>query len=355
MNRIKNIFLFSLLIFPMLFSFPITEALECTHNVSVYSSQSSFYTLVEEEPFEFIAATAVYPNIPQEELFVLDIHENNFLMTFRHEKNFALLKEPIQPEEWEKLPSMADLLVQWMDFHESLPVTPEWISEKLHSQNTIVVTLGDNHSFIGRIAQQLHKNYISLGDIRNVVHSYSGESWGVGEAHQVFVNSLKLLAIMEHFGLETIHYRSTESEFPTNDSFFEWPDSIASLYFFQGGGFTVSPVSNVTPTRGYAVSLVGYSEIVSAEEFFGGPVGHENGRQIMKKYLHDNARLFLLPGIYFGGWHDLERDLVFLDLSEVILDLERAIQVAKERDQIAIYDLASGVTIDTGGSGGVDD
>lgn len=44
-------------------------------------------------------------------------------------------------------------------------------------------------------------------------------------------------------------------------------------------------------------------------------------------------------GFFFGGWIDKETGKVYFDLSANFQEVEKAIQIAKENNQIAIWDL----------------
>ena len=47
----------------------------------------------------------------------------------------------------------------------------------------------------------------------------------------------------------------------------------------------------------------------------------------------------LLPGYVFGGWHDPISGRIYLDISELVDDLDEALVLAAEHDQLAVYDL----------------
>lgn len=122
-----------------------------------------------------------------------------------------------------------------------------------------------------------------------------------------------------------------------------------------GGGFTIDPHTGESVDKGYAVAVEGHSGVYGADEFFAQnpDTGRTKGAEIFEQYVRDNADLFSQPGIHIGGWRDPESGKIFLDPSEVVSDKDQAIQLGKDRDQIAIYDLGTGTEIPTGGTGGV--
>lgn len=334
-------------------------------------------TVQEEEPFEFISVKAIYPDIPEECLLAWDIYDECFQITAHEPHGYHVFKQQVGEErvntilkEIRQGATQQNPVLQQESFEiinrikGLLPATPEWLREKLASEKTVVATFGYRDSLfaivakaVGQTEESKQESIISAADVQRVVETYLGYTDEMFDAadlsRQTLIHALHAAAIMDHFGIHTIHYRSTEKEFPTDSSFANWPDTIASLYFLHGGGLTVSPVTGASPTTGFAVAVLDHSHIVPAEQFFDVSFGEAKGRQIIREYLQANARSFLQPGIYLGIWHDLESDLVFLDLSEVFQDRDTAIAVAKERDQIAIYDLSTGKTIPTGGSGGI--
>ena len=58
------------------------------------------------------------------------------------------------------------------------------------------------------------------------------------------------------------------------------------------------------------------------------------------------------PNYHFGFWAD-DTGTVYLDITEVLPDRAAAEQAGRERDQIAIWDLAAGTEIPTGGTGAI--
>jgi len=105
----------------------------------------------------------------------------------------------------------------------------------------------------------------------------------------------------------------------------------------EDGGFTNNPVYDDSPTVGFAVSIFPDAEYrVGIEEL---------NKEDVYKYLSRHRDKFEDPTVYAGGWLDIENGIVYLDLSVVLGDRERAIGLAKKHNQEGIYDLGKGETI----------
>ena len=60
------------------------------------------------------------------------------------------------------------------------------------------------------------------------------------------------------------------------------------------------------------------------------------------------AKLLKRSKAHLGAWWDSETNNLFLDISLVVDDLEEAKQLARDNEQLAIYHLDTGETIDVG-------
>jgi len=109
------------------------------------------------------------------------------------------------------------------------------------------------------------------------------------------------------------------------------------------GGFTVNPRNGADVSKGFAVAI--YPE--RSKE-----IAHsEVGADTIKQYADSNSDVLSMDGNMMGGWHDPASGTVWLDVSRVTSSKEKAIALAKQHNQIAIFDLGSGNSIDTGGTG----
>ena len=97
----------------------------------------------------------------------------------------------------------------------------------------------------------------------------------------------------------------------------------------RDGGLTVKPFTGEKPSGGYMVALQGYELQVPVSEFFTGVVADYIGQHA--KALMDN------PSLCLGTW--VNEGIVYLDLSENIQSREKALELGKERHQLAIFNL----------------
>lgn len=109
--------------------------------------------------------------------------------------------------------------------------------------------------------------------------------------------------------------------------------------FQQTGGATVN-LQGVEPTSGYA-----YGGYVELEKVL--PPNAVTPESILQ-YMQDNEQALAMPDHYLGLWHDVESGNVFLDVSIVSPPGPDALKDAKDRGQIAVWDIDKGVEIPTG-------
>lgn len=120
-------------------------------------------------------------------------------------------------------------------------------------------------------------------------------------------------------------------------------DDLAKRVQDPDGGFTVDPRTGKDVKEGYAVAI--YPD--RSKE-----IPHKAvNRQVIQDYAENNKDLLVQDGNMMGGWHDPDSGNVWLDVSRVTNDKREAISLAKEHNQIAIFDLGSGNSINTGGTG----
>jgi hypothetical protein len=109
------------------------------------------------------------------------------------------------------------------------------------------------------------------------------------------------------------------------------------------GGFTINPRDGSDVTSGYAVAAYKQrSKEIPIEEV---------SEVTLQSYVEANADLLSVSGNMFGGWHDPDTGHVWLDVSRVTSDKDEAISIAQLTNQIAIFDLDSGQSVSTGGTG----
>lgn len=114
------------------------------------------------------------------------------------------------------------------------------------------------------------------------------------------------------------------------------------------GGFTYQPASKNSPTNGFSIGVFPESEVIF------GSIEEATAAELFD-YMADHFDQFQSDHrIHFGGWYNKKTDdnpqgddKVYLDLSLVISDRVEAIDLAKNKGQLAIFDLGSGEPITT--------
>jgi hypothetical protein len=120
-------------------------------------------------------------------------------------------------------------------------------------------------------------------------------------------------------------------------------DDLASRVKTPDGGFTVDPRTGKDIKEGYAVAI--YPD--RSREI---PATAVN-RKVIQDYAKSNQDLLSQQGNMMGGWHDPDSGNVWLDVSRVTSDRMEAIDLAKQHNQIAMFDLGTGNSVNTGGTG----
>ena len=74
---------------------------------------------------------------------------------------------------------------------------------------------------------------------------------------------------------------------------------------------------------------------------------------LLEQFLSENGDLLEDPRHCIGIWHDVEADVMYVDISVVVTDRATAESLGRTYNQIEVYDLEAGEAIPTGGSGEV--
>ena len=114
------------------------------------------------------------------------------------------------------------------------------------------------------------------------------------------------------------------------------------------GGLSIKLIDGSEPVKGYMVAIDPKFGAVFDEKDFFDPKKTEG---ILNDYLLKHQAELGKKENYLGVW--LDGGKVYLDISENIEDREAAIKAGEDRDQKAIFDLATLSDIDTGGTGNV--
>lgn len=120
-------------------------------------------------------------------------------------------------------------------------------------------------------------------------------------------------------------------------------------HVFKNGGLTVSiRAGNNVPTTGYVVAEhSSRGDIIDDAR----NVSREVLRARIKDYITKNRDMLSQDNMYMGFWLNEADGKLYLDVPTVIQDRQSAIDAGVKADQIAIWDIANGVEIPTGGSG----
>ncbi|MCA1782237.1 MAG: hypothetical protein ABR616_13675 [Dermatophilaceae bacterium] len=107
-------------------------------------------------------------------------------------------------------------------------------------------------------------------------------------------------------------------------------------------GFTYQPISNNSPTSGFAVSPYPERELVVQAS--------ELSRQTINDYLDKNAPFVAEdPDRHIGGWFNKKTNRVYLDVVVVKETQEEALAAAVEFNQLAYFNLSTGEEVSTNG------
>lgn len=112
---------------------------------------------------------------------------------------------------------------------------------------------------------------------------------------------------------------------------------VDRLYHSCSTGCTLRLDDGLPPTVGYAVGREGWELRLGRECVSKALIGPWLDRVQSAKSLHPDADWAV------GVWDD--KGFVYLDVVNVVLDRAEAIELGKDRSQLAIYDLAEGVEI----------
>ena len=123
-------------------------------------------------------------------------------------------------------------------------------------------------------------------------------------------------------------------------------DALGALAAQATDGFSVRGIDMKTPTRGYMVARVGGGIVLDAPTV-------ESTKQGIKQFMAENKQKFQDdPTLYFGGWKDPATGKLYLELSDNVASKKISLELGSRRDQISVYDVIKGRTLQTGGTGG---
>ena len=108
--------------------------------------------------------------------------------------------------------------------------------------------------------------------------------------------------------------------------------AMADALSVPDGGFSVNPYDGSDVRTGYAVAV--HPEY---ERIYDGCVTSND----IHEYVGQAKDALSLPGRVLGGWCDPVTGRVYLDISVVTPDLGEAMTLARETDQLAIFDFSA--------------
>jgi hypothetical protein len=113
----------------------------------------------------------------------------------------------------------------------------------------------------------------------------------------------------------------------------------------RSGGFTYSTVSHKSPSKGFAFSpYPKRSKVIDTKAMT---------PAVMRQYISDNQDLLSKRGHFLGAWREQADgvDRIWLDVSVVAPTKTQAMQLGRQYNQIAAWDLAGGKEVPLGGTG----
>lgn len=113
--------------------------------------------------------------------------------------------------------------------------------------------------------------------------------------------------------------------------------SLLALLDEPDGGWTIDPRTGESVYGGYAVAVHPECCAVLAEITLGDVL----------EFLLRHAETLALPGRLLGGWRDPADGRIYLDVSILVEDRDEALRLARENDELAIFDFSTGESIPT--------
>lgn len=198
-----------------------------------------FYILTQDEEGKlgFLTAKALYPDVPEGLLLAWDSGSGSFQMTVREGENYqgplgqgtvrVLLCEEIRNEPISQAHESLNPVLQreavelTQKIKSLLPPLPDWLRRMLHSDNLVIATFGYTESIFSLTVQALanlngikepvKRAIISISDVQRVIAAYLEQDDNVfnsaGLHHKTLTSALHLSAVMQHTGIQQVHYQ----------------------------------------------------------------------------------------------------------------------------------------------------
>lgn len=201
----------------------------------------------EEGMLGFLTGKVLYSDASETSLLAWDSGNGSFQMTIKEGENYQIYQGPLGHGTVRVLLSKDIRNGPILQTHESgnpvlreeaieltqkinglLPPTPDWLHKKLNSDKIVIATFGDGESIFALTAQALanlngikesvQQATISLSDVQRVIDTYleqKDEVFNAAGLHcKTLTSALHLSAVMQHFGLQQIHYKRSIGNTP---------------------------------------------------------------------------------------------------------------------------------------------
>lgn len=106
--------------------------------------------------------------------------------------------------------------------------------------------------------------------------------------------------------------------------------ALATIAINNKEGFTVNAETLQPVTHGYAVA------IADTQNSFG-----LEGLANVVKYVSEHPEINA-----FGGWYNSKNNMYYFDATVIVKDLKKALELGRANKQLAIFNLANGLSID---------
>lgn len=184
----------------------------------------------EEGRLGFLSAKILYPEVNEEDLLVWDSGNGSFQITAKIGDTYKVYQGPLghgtvrvllskeirggkifedhvsgNPVQLVEVPQIAQ------GIENLLPEIPSWLQEKLNSKKTVVATFGDGESIFALVSHVLGKSIITKEEAKKALGISLGQNDDFfdssGLHRKTGTSALLVSSIMDHFDIQTIHYK----------------------------------------------------------------------------------------------------------------------------------------------------
>lgn len=153
------------------------------------------------------------------------------------------------------------------------------------------------------------------------------------------MNGVKLIPVMNKYSPDQMrddHGRFSSEGLSGGDA----KDLVSS------DGFSINGTTFESASEGFMVARVRDGVVLDTPNV-------KTASEALRGFMNTHKEVFAKdPTLYVGGWLEKETGKLWLEFSDNIADESKAFELGQLRDQISIFDVKSGTTIETGGTGG---